>query len=136
METVYSKAWVAANPQLYHTFAQPPEACPVCFQSFTEENPAKSPLLGECALTCRHFACEDCWAQIMDGHGSTWKCPICRADVRSWLGSGGVTYTPPVDAVGGPEFRLLAAHVIHNEPTLPAAIVALAHRILKHTSEV
>ena len=58
MDTVYSKAWAAANPQLYHTFAQPPEACPVCFQSFTEENPAKSPLLGECALACRHFAYE------------------------------------------------------------------------------
>ena len=136
METVYNKAWAAANPELYHTHAQPPEACPVCFQSFTEENPAKSPLLGECAPTCRHFACEDCWAQVMDLHWSAWKCPICRADVRSWLSSGDVTYTPPEDAVGGPEFRLLAAHVINNEPTTPVEILALAHRILKHASEV
>ena len=82
---LYNKAWAAANPKKYLELVQPPPECEICFESFTAESPACSPLLGERATKCRHFACKNCWAQIMEQPREHWRCPQCRENVQQWL---------------------------------------------------
>ena len=86
MQQPITKAWCAENPERYHELAQPPECCPLCTEAFSDDRPANSPLLGDSASRCRHWACEACWLHLMNGHPSTWKCPWCREDLRAWMG--------------------------------------------------
>ena len=131
MQQPITKAWCAENPERYHELAQPPGCCPICMEAFTDDNPANSPLLGDSASRCRHWACDTCWLHFMNGHPSTWKCPWCREDLRKWMGeSFGDAYCP-LDAVGMDEIRLFAAGVLRRMP-LPSDLEQLAIRILRH----
>jgi hypothetical protein len=131
-----TKSWCAQNPERYRELAQPPECCPICLEAFTEDKPANSPLLGDRASTCRHWACDDCWLSVMDGPPSSWKCPWCRVGLQKWMGeSFADCYCPPPDAVGDDEIRELAAGVLRHVPQLPADLRQLAERILRHVQD-
>jgi hypothetical protein len=128
---VLTKAWCAENPERYRELARPPECCPICLEAFTGDKQADSPILGDAASSCRHWACRDCWLKIMDGHPRTWKCPFCREGLQKWMGeSFAECYCPPPDAVGNEEIRQLAAGV--RQLPLPPELRQLAERILRH----
>ena len=140
---VITKAWCAENPQLYFEFTQPPKCCPICMDVFTAERQAQSPLLGDAPSRCRHFACEDCWMEIMArGEPNTWKCAICREDVGAWMSETFPdAYTPPPDSVGSDDMRELAAGVLRHccdllemnaNAQLPHHLMLLSARILRH----
>ncbi len=129
MPVVYSKRWVAQNPEQFLELSKPPPACEICFEPFSAGSPACSPLLGDRATSCRHFACEDCWLAIMGQREEQWRCPQCRADLRPWLRdefgqflTGGVSLECIV------EFVSAAMHELRDRP----AFVATARRILQH----
>ena len=126
-----TKAWCAENPERYRELAEPPECCPLCLEAFTEDQPAQSPLLGDAASTCRHWACESCWLHIMESHPSSWKCPWCRENLRNWMGATFGDAYCPADAVSSAEIRQFAADVLQTV-ALPADLEQLAARILRH----
>ncbi len=130
--TLITKSWCADNPERYRELAQPPEHCPICLEAFTADKPANSPILGDRASTCRHWACDDCWLAIMDGPPRSWKCPWCREGLQTWMGeSFADCYCPPPDAVGNKEIRDFAAGVLRRVE-LPSDLRQLAERILRH----
>ena len=132
MQQPITKAWCAENPDRYRQLAQPPDCCPICMEAFSEYNEARSPLTGDCASTCRHWACETCWLRVMDGHPGTWRCPYCREDLRMWMGVAFAdVYCPPPDAIGVDEIRRFAAEVLQRMD-VPSDLAQLARRILRH----
>ena len=130
---LYTKARVAANPEKFLELAQPPPACEICFESFTAKSPARSPLLGDRATTCRHFACENCWKQIMETQPrEQWKCPQCRQDVQQWLDDNYEvcisTQFDDISMVDVFEFLKAALCELHDRPQF----VEMGRRILQH----
>lgn len=127
-----TKAWCAENPEQYHELARPPERCPLCLEAFSRESPANSPVLGDRASSCRHWACADCWLQIMEGPPRSWRCPFCREKLQTWMSEAfAEDYSPPADAVGPREVRHFASKVLRLF-TLPADLEVLARSILRH----
>ena len=80
---------VADNPEAYKELVKAPAQCPVCMCDMIDmggcANSANSPLLGEVASRCTHFACWKCWQEIWIRDQRSAKCPICRTNVYRWL---------------------------------------------------
>ena len=133
MPQLLTKAWCAENPERYRELAQSPAECPICIEAFTEDRPALSPILGDRASSCRHWACSECWLSVMDDHPANWRCPWCREGLQEWLGEtlADFGYCPPPDAVGGEEIRHFASEALRRVP-LPSDLEQLARRILRH----
>jgi hypothetical protein len=83
------RAWVADNPDAYKELIKHPEQCPICMEDMCgvgdHDDSANSPLLGEVASRCTHFACNSCWQQIWFRDQRSAKCPICRTNLYRWL---------------------------------------------------
>ena len=127
-----TQAWCTENPERYHELAQQPENCPICMEAFTDDWPAQSPIPGDRASRCRHWACTKCWLKIVDDHPSNWKCPWCREGLQTWLGEAMADcHCPPPDAVGNEDIRRLASEALRRVP-LPSDLEQLARRILRH----
>ena len=130
---LYTRAWVAANPELFLQLARPPETCDICYEPFSEDSPALSPLLGERATTCRHFACGNCWCAIMNQPDERWRCHICRVDVHAWLCDTFEEVDPMLERVSMPDIMELlrtAMRLLKDNPEF----LALAHRCLSPPS--
>ena len=126
---LYTKAWVAANPELFLQLARPPEACEICYEPFSADCRALSPLLGERASTCRHFACEECWWAIMQQSDDRRRCPQCRADLRAWLCDTFEHIDPMLERVSVPDLMDMirtAMRLLKDNPEF----LTLAHRAL------
>ena len=54
--------------------------CPVCYESYSPENPAKGPG-GECT----HSMCEACCIRTAEFMHPPFQCPECRRDITTWL---------------------------------------------------
>ena len=54
--------------------------CPVCYESYSPENPAKGPG-GECP----HSMCEACCIRTAEFMHPPFQCPECRRDITDWL---------------------------------------------------
>jgi len=58
--------------------------CPICFEAYSRENPARGP--EECMpAACQHSICQQCCVRIVDGAWHPFKCPICRRNNSSWF---------------------------------------------------
>ena len=130
---LYNKEWVAANPELFLQLARPPEICDICYEPFTKDSPALSPLLGERATTCRHWACENCWWAIMNQSDERPRCPVCRVDVHAWLCDTFEQVDPMLQRVSVPDIMELlrtAMRLLKDNPEF----LALAYRCLSPPS--
>jgi Zinc finger, C3HC4 type (RING finger) len=83
------RAWVADNPEAYKELLKHPEQCPICMEDLCSEDnrpdSANSPLLGEVASKCTHFACNSCWSEIWLRDQRSAKCPVCRTNLYRWM---------------------------------------------------
>ena len=65
--------------------------CPVCYESYSPDNPAKGPG-GECV----HSMCEACCIRTAEFMHPPFQCPECRCDITTWLVSEFPHIRPPV----------------------------------------
>ena len=54
--------------------------CPLCFDKYTDANPAKGP-----GGACTHFACDNCWKEIGRVTRPPFTCAECRRDLTTWF---------------------------------------------------
>ena len=110
------RAWVSDNPEAYKELIKHPTQCPICMIDLTEgstsANSANSPLLGEVASRCTHFACYSCWLEIWIRDQRSAKCRICRTNVYRWLLN---TYDRPAATMKENSLFILGALVFMSD---------------------
>ena len=131
--TRFTCRWVAEHPAEFLELCKPPPECPICYEPFTEENPALGPIMGDQVTSCRHFACQSCWC-AMSEQPMPWQCPQCREDVTQWVVEATYWSPMPGECVDESEVRLfveLSTTILESRALVPE-LQALGARLLRH----